>query len=137
MSKIINTDLPAKRRIRLLRFISNSILILDKNLNSKEETNDLIAFIILSLSEIEKTIIQSTAPWERRDYWIKADQLRKEWLWVKEIKEQLIESKTHQGWLILPNEIQLLKEKTKIIKPLNKIGDDFWRGAYTTLLKKE
>ena len=89
MSKVINTDLPAQRRNNLLRFISSCVLILEEQPPSKEDQNDLIAFIILSLTEIEKTIIQSTAPWERRDYWVKADQLRSEWGWVGESKKTI------------------------------------------------
>jgi hypothetical protein len=137
MSRIINTDLPAQRRNKLLRFISNSVSILDKPLLSQKDQNDVIAFIILSLSEIEKTINQSTAPWERRDYWIKADQLRSEWSWVRDTKKQLVKCKTPLGWKIIPQEIVLLKEKIKQVKPFNKIGDDFWKKAYLVFLKQE
>jgi hypothetical protein len=137
MSKIINTDLPAQRRNKLLRFISSCLLLLQDQPPSKKDQNDLIAFIILSLAEIEKTITQSTAPWERRDYWVKADQLRSEWGWAAEVKNHLMRCKTSQGWTRIPLEIQLLKEKIKDVKPLKRIGDDFWKNAYSALLKQK
>ena len=137
MSRIINTDLPAQKRNRLMRFISNSVWILDNKQISKEDQNDLIAFIILSLAEIEKTINQSTAPWEKRDYWVKADQLRREWSWVKDIRKQLIKCKTSDGWKSIPPEIQPVRENSKCIKTEKKIRDNFWKDAYSVLIKQE
>ena len=73
----------------------------------------LIAFIVLSLMEIERTIAQTTAPWEKREYWVKADQFRSEWKWVGEIKTKLIQSRTEKGWVKVPPEIGILEAKTE------------------------
>jgi hypothetical protein len=135
MSRIINSDLPAQKRKKIIRLISNAIMALEKENLPEIDINDLIAFIILSLEETEKTIIQTTKPWEKRDYWVKADQFRNEWKWVCETKIRLMLSKTAKGWIKIPSEIGELKEQLKLIDQLKHVQEkDFWKGAYKVLL---
>jgi hypothetical protein len=102
------------------------------------ELNDAIAFIVLSLMEIERTIAQTTAPWEKREYWVKADQFRDEWKWVGEIKTKLIQSRTAKGWEKIPMEIQILITKVETIEPSKRLqGKAFWKGAYSILIGKK
>ena len=63
--------------------------------------------------EIERTIAQTTAPWEKREYWVKADQFRSEWKWVGEIKTKLTQSRTAKGWEKMPVEIEILETKAE------------------------
>ncbi|MCJ7519880.1 MAG: hypothetical protein MUO42_09465 [Anaerolineaceae bacterium] len=123
-----------KKRTGLLELVSNSVSILDKENVPETVMNDLVAFIILSLTEIEKTITQTTAPWEIREYWVKADQFRSEWKWVSEIKRGLIQSRKANGWVNIPAEILLLAEKIKMVEPSKSLqGKNFWKGAYSVL----
>jgi len=138
MSRIINSDSPAQNRNRLLKLVSSAVIILIKDQPTEKERNDLIAFIILSLKEIEKTITLTTAPWEKREYWVKADQFRNEWKWVNEIKTKLMQSRTSNGWQNEPVEIRELEGKTAAYKPTKRIeGKEFWKGAYSVLLGKK
>jgi hypothetical protein len=135
MSRVINSDLPAQKRKKILRLITNSIMVLEKEKLPENDINDLIAFIILSLVEAEKTIIQTTIPWEKRDYWVKADQFRNEWKWVCETKTRLMLSRTAKGWIKIPPEIGELKEQLKLTDQLKHIQEKvFWKGAYKVLL---
>jgi hypothetical protein len=47
-----------------------------KQTQSNTVTKDLVAFIVLSLQEINNTIDSSVEAWEKRGYWIKADRFR-------------------------------------------------------------
>ena len=138
MSRVINSDLPSQKRKKILVLISNSFSIIGNDNLSENDRNDLIAFIILSLSEIEKTITQTTAPWEKRAYWIKADQFRNEWQWVGEIKTRLMQSRSARGWVKIPTEIMMLAEKLKMVEPSKRLQEkNYWKGAYSVLFNQE
>lgn len=137
MSRIINSDTPSQQRTKLLKLIANVVHILEENNSILGDLNDLIAFIVLSLMEIEKTINKTTAPWEKREYWVKADQFRREWKWVGENIKILLSSRTSAGWDNIPLEIGVLKDKLKDINIPRKFKDNrYWLGAFAVLLKK-
>lgn len=104
--------------------------------NDPKKRNDMIAFIILSLGEIEKTVNDTIAPWEKRGYWTKAEHFTREWLWVKAIKDQLIQSEKPDGWKDWPEALNHLFVKLASIKPTRKKLDGFWEGSYN-LYKKQ
>ena len=138
MNRVINSDSPAQNRNRLLKLVSSTILVINQSQITEKELNDLIAFTILSLAEIEKTITLTTAPWEKREYWVKADQFRREWNWVSEVRIKLDESRTTKGWSKIPPEIIDLGAKLKIVEPSKQSsGKEFWKGAYSVLLGKK
>ena len=138
MSRVINSDSPGQNRNRLLKLLSSTIAAMNQCNFAGNELNDAIAFIVLSLMEIEKTIAQTTAPWEKREYWVKADQFRSEWKWVGEIKTSLNQSKTEKGWVRMPPEIGILETNLKTIEPLKRMqGKAFWKGAYSILIGKQ
>lgn len=138
MSRVINSDTPGQNRNRLLKLLSVTIAELNQSKFPADELNDAVAFIVLSLIEIEKTITQTTAPWEKREYWVKADQFRSEWKWVGEIKAKLIQSRTEKGWSKIPLETGILEAELKNIEPLNRMkGKTFWKGAYSIFIGKQ
>ena len=138
MSRVVNSDSPGQNRNRLLKLLSSTIAAMNQGNFDLNELNDALAFIILSLTEIERTIAQTTAPWEKREYWVKADQFRSEWKWVGDIKANLNQSKTEKGWLKKPPGISTLEEKLKTIEPSKRLqGKAFWKGAYSILIGKQ
>lgn len=138
MSRVVNSDSPLQKRSKLLQLISNSIVVINSMKTAEEEMNDLIAFIILSLAEIEKTIHQTTAPWEKREYWVKADQFRNEWKWASDVKAQLIQANTASGWKKIPSGLIELEKRLKMVEPLKRIqGKEYWKGAYSILLSQK
>jgi len=137
MSRVINSDAPGQNRKRLLKLLSSTISVMNQSNFTGNELNDAVAFIVLSLMEIERTIAQTTAPWEKREYWVKADQFRSEWHWVGEMKTRLIQSRTEKGWAIMPLEIGILEARLKTIEPSKRLqGKTFWKGAYSIFLGK-
>ncbi len=98
--------------------------------------NDIIAFIVLSLDEVEKTIQATLAPWEKRGYWSKADQFRLEWEWVERVRERMLKEETIKGWSRWPDALADLYVHLADVKPTRKKLGDFWEGSYT-LYKKQ
>ena len=137
MSRIINSDTPSQQRAKLLKLVANAVLFAEENYQKSNELNDLLAFIVLTLMEIEKTIIKTTAPWEKRDYWVKADKFRREWGWVHETINSLLSSRNSSGWEFLPFAVESLKEKIKNIEiPRYLKEKKYWNGAYAVLMDK-
>ena len=60
-------------RNRLMKSIVLAIRELFKKSEFDDDSLDLISFIIVALNQINDTIEQSAVAWEKRNYWIKAD----------------------------------------------------------------
>ncbi len=98
MSRIINTENVGTERNRLLKAIVISIRELMKQKTVDSTTKDLAAFISNALLAVHATVERSVTPWEKRDYWVKADKFRLEWAWTKEIGDQLLHATQEQDW---------------------------------------
>jgi len=98
MSRVINPETAGKQRKLLLRGVVLSIRTLMQQEAQDELSRDLAAFIGLSLTEIYETVDASVAPWEKRDYWVKADRYRMEWVWTQTLGKQLCEAVLKDDW---------------------------------------
>ena len=136
MGRVINSELPAKRREQVCRLIITAIDYSDKSKLNDSSLNDLIAFIILSLMEIDKTIAQTATQWEKRGYWEKAENFRAEWEWVCRLVQSLIEKKKPSGWGAKPDELEKIKARLTGYKANNKMKSGFWVGAYSRINNK-
>ncbi len=63
--------------------LSRSIVLAIRNLMGQAAPDssslDMAAFIVLALESIIQSVDESASAWEKRDYWLKADQFRREW----------------------------------------------------------
>jgi hypothetical protein len=137
MGNVIHTDTPGKRRDKIMRLLATLMaqpdLLLDNDLKSK----DMMSFVYLSLVEVEKTIDETVRPWEKREYWVKADAFREEWAWVNDLLERLLIKFKTNNWQSMAQEIEALREKLSLVEPLKRIDhQEFWKGAYQTLDEK-
>ena len=98
MSRIIQTEGVGKERNRLLKAIVISIRELMKQTVVDSTTRDLAAFIANALLAVHATIERTVAPWEKRDYWIKADKFRMEWAWTRDLGNQMLGATLEQDW---------------------------------------
>lgn len=136
MSRIINPESIGKERNRLSKAIVISIRELMKQPEPNETTKDLAAFIILSLDQIEKTIDITVTPWEKRDYWVKADRFRMEWAWVNPASKNMKSHFETQNWPMFAMEsIQIAQKFNKItVSNRHRMGTP-WVGAYKAYLE--
>lgn len=135
MSRLIKTGSIAVDRKRLLQavFLTVSELAKKSSLNS-EEARDMVSFLVLSLGAIRESVEKTVAPWEKRDYWLKADQFRREWAWVANSEDKL------RTGLMSESDVEIAEAIAGLVPRLsgielpkrNKLNAP-WRGAWEML----
>jgi hypothetical protein len=101
------------------------------------ETRDLVAFIALVLNEIHATIDVTCLAWEKRDYWLKADQFRREWAWAGRTAEKIERVVLGDEWQNLPAlMVELAKHLQKVNLPKRNTLGTPWVGAYAKLAEE-
>ncbi len=94
----------------------------------------MAAFIALALQSIAEGIDASVAAWEKRDYWVKADKFRMEWMWAGQSAEKMRSAVLGDDWaaiaMLMP---QIAQRFSKIeVSDNHRLGKP-WVGAYTLL----
>lgn len=137
MSRLVKTDGVGKQRDRLLKGITLALRTLAGKPQLDEEARDMAAFMALALGEIYETIDVTCAAWEKRDYWLKADQFRREWEWTRTTADKLEKVVLQDQWAELPALMAgLMQHLSKVNLPKrNTLGEPWW-GAYALLLEK-
>jgi hypothetical protein len=102
------------------------------------ESKDLISFIGLSLLRMHDTVEETVRPWEKRDYWLKADRFRMDWRWTKEIGDQVVDYALNDNWDEITSYLaQISQHLSKVnVSPRHRMGTP-WKGAYKELQKTE
>jgi hypothetical protein len=98
------------------------------------EAKDMAAFIALALQSISEGIDISVAAWEKRDYWVKADKFRMEWMWASQSADKMKAAVLHDDWasvaMLMP---QIASKFGKVeVSDNHRLGKP-WVGAYTLL----
>lgn len=135
MSRITCADgTPQQKRNSLRRAIAEVLRRLSAKPALDAESKDMVAFVALALREIAEGIEQSAAAWEKRDYYLKADQFRREWAWVTPAAERLMAAMREQRWNDVPLELaQLMPRFADVtIKQLTRPAS-LWQGCYARL----
>ncbi|MBM3121893.1 MAG: hypothetical protein FJZ97_06865 [Chloroflexi bacterium] len=81
MSRVIRPDSPSRLRAALLASVQATLPALD-TAGSDAQLRDRLAFILLALRQVQASIEPTAEAWERRAYWVKADQFRRSWAWA-------------------------------------------------------
>ena len=134
MSRVINPESAGKDRTRLSKAIVLAVRELAKQKDITEETKDLTAFIALALRTIADGIDASVAAWEKRDYWVKADRFRMEWMWSGQVADKLKVALFTGDWgtvaMLMP---QIAQKFSKIeVSENHRLGKP-WVGAFRQL----
>jgi len=134
LSRLINPDAAGKDRPRLSKAIVLSIRELAKQQTITNEAKDLAAFIALALQTISEGIDASVVAWEKRDYWVKADRFRMEWMWTGQYAEKMKAALLQEDWatiaMLMP---QIAQKFSKIVVSDNHRLGKPWVGAYLQL----
>jgi hypothetical protein len=134
MSRLINPDSAGKDRTRLTKAIVLAIRELAKQKDVTNEAKDLAAFIVLALQTISEGIDASVAAWEKRDYWVKADKFRMEWMWSSQYADKMKVAIFTNDWatiaMLMP---QIAQKFSKIVVSDNHRLGKPWVGAYKQL----
>lgn len=89
MGRVIRTENLSTERNRLMKAMTIALRELGKQPGFNSQARDLAAFIVLALENVAASIEASVLPWEKRDYWLKADRFRMDWAWVQPLAMQL------------------------------------------------
>jgi len=98
LSRVINPNRPGKERDRLKRAVALALREMMKEPEPNERTRDMAAFIALSLAAITDTVETTVTAWEKRDYWVKADRFRMDWIWADRLGKEMREAVLAEDW---------------------------------------
>jgi len=138
LSRVINPESAGKERTQLTKAIVLAVRELAKQAEVTTETKDLAAFIALALKSISEGIDISVAAWEKRDYWIKADKFRMEWMWTGQVADKMKVAIFTDDWgtiaMLMP---QIAQKFSKIMVSDNHRLGKPWVGAYQQLTSRQ
>ncbi len=137
MSRVINPDSAGKQRTQLIKAVMITIRELAAKKQVDDEARDMAAFLSLALSAIHNTVDDSVKAWEKRDYWMKADQFRMQWAWTENSAQKVREAVLLNDWgelVLLMPEIAAKLNSVKLPKS-NRLGKP-WAGALLELKKR-
>lgn len=135
MSRVVSVDSVGSQRQRLRRTIAEALRRLMAKRELDEEAQDLAALIVFCLREIDAGVEQTTAAWEKRDYYLKADRFRQEWLWVAPAADELEGILRREAWDQLPPALaRLLSHFSDVTVSRMVRSEEVWRGCYRRLL---
>lgn len=131
MSRVINPESAGKDRPRLSKAIVLAVRELAKQKDITDETKDLAAFIALALKTISEGIDASVVAWEKRDYWVKADRFRMEWMWSGQYADKMKVAIFTNDWgtiaMLMP---QIAQKFSKVVVSDNHRLGKPWVGAF-------
>jgi hypothetical protein len=138
MSRVINPDSTGKQRNQLMRTAAEILRRLSQKSDIDAEVKDMVATLVFCFREIDEGIEQSAAAWEKRDYWVKAEELRQRWSWAGDMADQLKAMIYSDLWHMMPQMMVKLLPRVadiKITKLTRKESD--WQGNYTRLMREK
>jgi len=135
MSRVINPETAGTQRNRIVKALVISIRALMSQPDIDDSSLDVAAFMALSLESIAKTIEATVIPWEKRDYWVKADRFRMEWAWAEALGADMRRGVLDEDWELIAATCVRIAEKIKNVQvsDRHRMGEP-WVGAYQILV---
>ncbi|MCL4877687.1 MAG: hypothetical protein KJ064_13585 [Anaerolineae bacterium] len=135
MSRVVNPDNPGKKRNQNRRSCAEILRHLSQKSSMDDESRDMLATLVFLLRDIHEGLEDSAAAWEKRDYWIKAEQFRQRWAWVQLAEHRLEMLIRGEDWDKVPQEIVKLIPNFADINITKFTRDsELWNGKYQELL---
>ena len=137
MGNLINPDGVGKRRDRLTKAAVLALRELASHKRVSDETRDLVAFLALTLKQVDETIDETCKAWEKRDYWIKADQFRQQWAWTVPTAAQFEQAVMENKWQLIPKAVPELAQRLANVSPPKRIKEGTpWQGSVRPLARE-
>lgn len=138
MSRVINTDSTGKKRSQMMRTAAETLRRLSQKTAVDDDAKDMTALLVFCLREVEAGIEQSAQVWEKRDYWMKAEEFRERWRWAGVMTAELQELVFADNWAELPPMMVRLLPYFSDIK-INKFTrrEGSWQGSYAALMREK
>jgi hypothetical protein len=135
MSRIVHSNgTPAQKRRSLRRSIAEVLRHLSAKPDLDAESKDMLAFIALALHQIVDGVEQSALAWEKRDYYLKADQFRREWEWATSTADRLSAALCAERWNDVLAELAQLAPRFVDVRVVQFTRPaSTWQGCYERL----
>ncbi|MFP4323255.1 MAG: hypothetical protein ACLFTK_12445 [Anaerolineales bacterium] len=131
MSRVVNTNSPGKRRHYHMRSCAELLRHLSQKQDIDAEACDMLGALVFSLQAIDDTLQEAIDAWEKRDYWMKAEQFRQEWAWVSANMDHLVAILREEDWATIPTVLaRLFPHFQEITINKNMRSPDLWNGKY-------
>jgi hypothetical protein len=138
MSRVINPDNPGKKRNQLMRTSAELLRRLSQKGTIDDEARDMLAMLVFCLREIDDGIEESSKAWEKRDYWMKAEEFRQRWMWAGKAADELKDVIFREDWAALPPMMLKLLPYFADIKITKYTRDEsLWSNAYERLAEEK
>jgi hypothetical protein len=138
MGRVVNINNPTSVRNHQMRTAAELLRHLSQKTVVDNEAKDMAAQLALCLRAVDEGIESSALAWEKRDYWIKAEQLRQRWTWAGVYAARLEKLIKSEEWENLPKLLVELFPRFADIKVTRLTREpDAWEGAYQRLLSEE
>jgi len=137
MGRVVNPNNPTSVRNQQMRTAAELLRLLSQKADLDAEARDMAAQVVFCLRAIEEGIESSAAAWEKRDYWVKAEQLRQRWAWAGHCADRLETIIRRDEWhRLLEVLVELLPRfaEIKVTRLTRQAGA--WMGAYERLLSE-
>jgi hypothetical protein len=134
---VINPETAGKERTQLSKAIVLALRELIRQPEPNNASRDLAAFIALALKSIDETIDSSVTAWEKRGYWVKADQFRMAWAWAGQTSSLMQQAILAEDWAAVAQQAVKVGQKLGDVKlpQRHRLGTP-WEGAYVQLRKQ-
>lgn len=137
MGRLINPDNPGKRRNQQMRTCAELLRHLTQQNGVNDDSKNMLAMLVLTLKEIADGIDESTIAWEKRDYWVKAEEFRERWRWTTELGTELSSIIIEEKWDEVPAILIKLFPYFSDIKVTKLTRDQsLWHDAYERLVEQ-
>ena len=138
MSRYINTDGPGKRRNQLMRTCAELLRRLSQKGTIDADSKNMLSMLVFSLRDIDAGIEESSKAWEKRDYWMKAEEFRQRWSWSGLYADTLSALIYEERWGDLPDVMLKLLPYFAEIKVTKFTRDEkLWSGDYAQLMDEK
>ena len=131
MSPIVRPESAARFREKILQSTALAIRHAATQSPSSPDRHDILAFIVLALRQVAESIDASAAAWEKRGYWLKADRLRRDWLWAEGMNRQIEIALRDQDYSAAGDAVGQLSGRLAGVKiPLRLQRTRPWEGSW-------
>ncbi len=132
MSRVFRPRTWQQQRRQLMQMLAQTVRALLQHHREDDEAWDMAAFLAMTLDEIAQTVERTVEPWEKRDYWVKADRFRQDWAWAADISQGLHQALQARAWdRVLHHIARLFPHISDTRLPKRpRWGQRPWDGAY-------
>lgn len=135
MGRIVRSHDVGRQRAQVCRAIVVALREMTRRAGADDQARDLTAFVVLALEEVGRSVETTATAWEKRDYWLKADQFRMQWAWSTRLAESLHHSLLQNDWASVARAMaQLATHLEDVTLPKRNTAGTPWAGAYERLV---